>query len=115
DVVTLVQRAAEKGAGRQDHAPREQRLLMLGDDATDAPPVVTDEPDDVILPQREPGLRVHDLAHGLPVALHVALTPRRAHGRTARLVQRAEVNAGLVGDPRHLAAERVDLLDEVTL
>ena len=54
-------------------------------------------------------------ADRLLVQRAVGLRARRAHRRTLAGIERAELDAGAIGRARHRAAERVDLLDEVTL
>ncbi len=63
----------------------------------------------------EVGLSLQDVLHGGAVEPLVALGPGRLHGRPLAGVQHADLDEGLVGDLAHLAAEGVDLADEVAL
>ena len=60
------------------------------------------------------GLGLQHFAHLQAVLLLVALRARRPHGRTARSVQQAELDADGVGDFAHDAAEGIDFADEVS-
>ena len=67
-------------------------------------------------------LEEHELRLPLDTALHrgaiggaVVLRPGRAHGRALAGVEHPELDAGLVGHLGHLAAERVNLADELAL
>ncbi len=60
-------------------------------------------------------LLLQDGLHGQTVELLVALEAGGLDGRAFGGVQEAEVDGGLVGDPAHLAAQGVDLLDELAL
>ena len=61
------------------------------------------------------GSALEHLAHLQAVLLLVALRAGRPHGRAARGVQQAELDADGVGDLAHDAAEGVDFADEVSL
>ena len=60
-------------------------------------------------------LLLHDGLHRQAVELLVALEAGGLDGRPLGGVQEAEVDGGLVGDPAHLTAQGVDLLDELAL
>ncbi|OPY91975.1 MAG: hypothetical protein A4E73_01609 [Syntrophaceae bacterium PtaU1.Bin231] len=53
--------------------------------------------------------------HGQAVELLVALDAGGLHGGALGGVEQAEVHGGAVGDPAHLAAQGVDLLDKLAL
>jgi hypothetical protein len=80
-----------------------------------APGLVGVDGRDLGLAQRQVGRVLEHAAHGLAVAQLVGLGPGRAHRRALRGVQPTELDAGGVDHPRHRAAERVDLLDQVAL
>ena len=70
---------------------------------------------DLLLEQLQIRLRLEQAADRALVQLAVGLRPRGAHRGSLARVQRAELDAGLVGGERHGAAERIDLLDQVAL
>jgi hypothetical protein len=61
----------------------------------------------------EVSLLFKDRLHGQTVALFVALEACGLDGRSLGGVEKAEVNRGPVGDPTHLTAQGIDLLDEL--
>ena len=63
----------------------------------------------------EVGFGLQHLAHLEAVLLLVALRARGPHGRAARGIQQAELDADGVGDFAHDAAESIDFADEVSL
>jgi hypothetical protein len=70
---------------------------------------------DFLLEQREVRLVLQHRADCLLVQGAVGLRARRAHRRTFAGIEGAELNAGAIRRLRHRTAERVDLLDQVTL
>ena len=60
-------------------------------------------------------LRLQHLAHLQAIGLLVTLRARRPHGRAARSIQQAELDADRVGNLAHDAAERVDFADQMSL
>ena len=112
--VADVDEPAEEGPRRDDHRPAAVEDAGLIDDAAD-PAVLHDEALHQTLPQVEPLFPLHDGLHGEAVALLVALEAGGLDGRSFGGVQETEVDGGLVGDPAHLAAQGVDLLDELAL
>ena len=106
----------EESARRQDHGLGTIERVAGGADADDsAGSVVEDDRLDCFLAQRQVvGLLDAVLEREL-VKLLIRLGPRRMHGRALRLVQHAELQACDVGDAAHLAAEGVDLADDLPL
>ncbi len=70
---------------------------------------------DRALPQVEPGGMLQDFFHPGPVKGPVSLRARCPYGRALAVVQGPHLYGGLVDGPGHLSAERVYLLDEVSL
>ena len=110
-----VDAAAEEGAGGQHHggARRSGCRMRCVTPATRPPAKV--EIGHFLLEHLEPGLRLHRAANGLPVQLAIGLRARGAHRRTLAGIERAELDAGRVGGPRHHAAQRIDLAHQVAL
>src|SRR5690349_11411383 len=106
--------AAKKRSGREDDPAAAEDFPDLGLDAADSA-LLDDQTFDARLAQREVLRILEDALHALAVLRLVRLRPRGAHRRPLLGVERAELNAGRVDRPRHLAAERIDLLDEVAL
>ena len=73
------------------------------------------QPFDNLLPEREVGLGLDPVLHRELILLLIRLGPGRMHGRALGPVEHAELNAGGVDDLAHLAAERVDLADDLAL
>ena len=67
------------------------------------------------LEEREVRLLLDPALHRGAVRGAVVLRPRRADRRALAGVEHAELDAGLVGDLGHLAAERVNFADELAL
>jgi hypothetical protein len=70
---------------------------------------------DRLLEQRQVRLVLDRLADRGAVQRAVGLAARRAHRRALAGVQRAPLDAGAVGRPRHDAAQRIDLAHQVAL
>ena len=106
--------AAQERADRQHDGARVELDAGLRDDA--AHPLAFDEQvGDFLLEQREVRLVLQHRADRLLVQHAVGLRARRAHRRALAGVERAELDAGAIRGPRHRAAERIDLLDQVAL
>src|SRR5262249_62088247 len=90
------------------------RDAELAPDADDAP-TGEDEAGCLALPHLEVGLALDRLLHRRPVSGAIALGTRRAHGGTARRVERLELDRRAIGDAPHLAAEGIDLANQVAL
>jgi hypothetical protein len=105
---------AQERACRQHDGPGRvaEPGVVLG---ADHPPARHHQPLHQRLLEVEPGLGLDPGLHGHVVALLVVLRPGRVHRRTLLGVQGAELDGGAVGDLRHLAAEGVDLLDQLPL
>ena len=67
------------------------------------------------LRQRGGRLRFHGAPDRAAVQRAIGLTARRTHGRSFGCVERAPLDARAVGRPGHHAAQRVDLLHQMTL
>jgi hypothetical protein len=70
---------------------------------------------DFLLEQRQVRLVLQHRADRLLVQHAVGLRARRTHRGTLARIQGAELDAAAIGRLRHRTAERVDLLDQVTL
>jgi len=86
----------------------------LIDDAAD-PPILNAEAFHEALKKVKARLLLQDCLHREAVKLLVALESGGLDGRPFGGVQQPEVDGGLVGNPAHLAAQRVDLFDELAL
>ena len=51
--------------------------------------------------------------HGLRIELAIGLRARTAHGRTFAAIQKAKLDAALIGHPAHEAVQRVDFPHQV--
>src|SRR3546814_3809149 len=67
------------------------------------------------LEQVQAGLRLHPLPHCCLVQAAIGLTPRGPHRRALARVERAPLDAGVIGCLRHHPTEGVDFLDQMTL
>jgi hypothetical protein len=86
----------------------------LGEDA--GHPIARDQDVvDRLLEQGQSRLILQAPADRVAVQDAIGLCARRADRRALRGVQRAELDSRLIGGKRHGAAQRVDLLDEVSL
>src|SRR5438477_352012 len=65
--------------------------------------------------QRQSGLSFHAMLHGELVELLVRLGAGRVHRWTFCAIEHAELNAAGVGHLAHLAAESVDLTNDLPL
>ena len=63
----------------------------------------------------EIGLRPDRRLHGHSIKFAVGLGAGTSHRRTFRTVEKAELDASLIGNPSHEAVQRIDLADEMTL
>jgi hypothetical protein len=109
-----VDQAAQERPRRDDDgagAIRDAGRILHADDAT----LLDDEARGEPLPHLEVRDVLHRVFHRRAVAGAVALRAGRAHGRTARGVQRLELDRRAIRDGAHGAAERVDLANEVSL
>ena len=106
--------AGEEGTRGQHDGRRMEGQAGLGDRAADGA-VLDDQIIDGSLEQRQVGLRFHRTADRTAVQRTVGLAARGAHGRPLRRIERAPLDAGAVGGPGHHAAQRIDLLDQMTL
>ena len=104
--------AAEEGTGRENDA-----ATAIGDAALDADALDSSILDQQALHQTLADVEMLLLFTGVLqlelVVLFVGLGSRGAHGWPARGVEAAELDAGAVDVDGHLAAERVDFLDDV--
>ena len=100
---------------RGDHdRPAAMEDVGLVDDAAD-PPILDDETFDETLKKVKARLLLQDGLHRETIELLVALEPGGLDGRPFGGVQQPEVDGGFVGNPAHLTAQRIDLLDELAL
>jgi hypothetical protein len=109
-----VNQAAQEGAGRRDHGARAVPHADLVLDARDAP-AFENEARRLALPHLEVRFALDRTLHRAAVAGAVALRTRGAYRRPARGIERLELDRGAVGVLAHLAAERVDLADQMAL
>ncbi len=106
--------ALKKGAGREDNCRRLEDLTDLGFNAAHGA-VLDDQALDAGLAHLQVGGAFeHPLAAGSISGL-VGLRASSANGRAFARVEKAELNSSFVGRQAHLAAERVDLADQVSL
>ncbi len=105
--------AAQERADRQHDCAGAELDACLRDDAAHLL-AFDEEVGDFLLEQREVRLVLQHRADRLLVQDAVGLRARRTHRRTFAGIESAELNAGAIGGLRHRAAERVDLLDQVT-
>jgi hypothetical protein len=68
---------------------------------------------DCPLADRQPCLPGQRVPHGVAIQLLVTLNAEGSHRRTFARINEAELDAGLIGVPRHLAAQRIDFFDQV--
>ena len=100
---------------RGDHdRPAGMEDVGLIDDAAD-PPILNDETLHEALKKVKARLLLQHGLHCETVKLLVALETGGLDGRPFGSVQQPEVDGGLVGNPPHLTAQGVDLLDELAL
>ena len=78
-------------------------------------PVFRHQPFDHLLPDAEIRLLLDDALHFELVGLFVGLGPGAVHRRPLAAVEHAELDARGVDRAAHLAAERVDLADDLPL
>jgi hypothetical protein len=102
------QRAEESAGGDDDRARGEARAVAEDDGAVA-------EGGDGAFDDGEVRLRGKDRLHGGGVEVAVALRARPLHRRTLGAVEDLELDAGAVGRLPHQPAQRVDLLDQVSL
>jgi hypothetical protein len=106
--------AAEERADREHDCTCAKLDASLRDDCVDLVGVDT-QVSHFLLEQRQVRLILERRADCLLVEHPVRLRARRAHRRALAGIEGAKLDAGAVGCTRHDPAERVDLLDEVTL
>ena len=109
-----VDAAAEERADGEHHRARAEFDAGHGDHATHHA-VLDDEIGALLLEQREVGLVLERAANERLVQHAIRLHARRAHRRTLAGVQRARLDRRRIGASRHDTAQRVDLLDQVSL
>ena len=105
--------AVEERADRQHDRARRDLDPGLRHDAAH-PRAVEQQAVDVLLQQREVRLCIEQRANRALVENAIGLGARRAYGRALARVQDPEMDPGAVDRARHRAAERVDLLREMT-
>ena len=106
--------AGKEGARRQHDGRRVETQAGVRHDAAHAI-VLDDDVVDGLLEQAQVRLRFDHAPDRRLVQHTVGLGARRAHGRPFRRVQGAPLDAGTIGRQRHRAAERIDLLDQMSL
>ena len=111
---TDVNAARQKRADRQHDGARAELEADLRRDTGHATPVDR-QVCDLLLKQLEVRLALEQRAYRASVQRTVGLCTGCADGGTLAGIERAELDSGAVGGTRHRAAERVDLLDQVTL
>ena len=104
--------AAEEGAGAQHHRFGAKADAALGDDA-DGAIALDDQIVDRLLEDLQVGLVFQNGTDRRLVQHAVGLRAGGAHRRPFAAVEDAELDAAAIGRPRHRAAERVDLLDQM--
>ena len=109
-----VDASAEEGADSHHHAGGLDANPDAGHHPAHCVPL-DDEVGDRLLEQREAGRAFEHAADVPAVERAVDLSAGRAHRGTLARVEGAKVDPAVVGGHRHRPAERVDLLDEVSL
>ena len=105
--------AAEERADGQHHRARAELDAGLRDDSAHLL-ALHEQVGDFLLEQREVRLVLQHRANRLLVQHAIGLRARRTHRRTLAGIESAELDAGAIGGLRHRAAERIDLLDQMT-
>ena len=106
--------AGEKGACGEHHRARAELHAELRGDAYHAL-AFNEHIIHRLLEDHQVRLVFEPPTYRLPIEHPVGLRAGCAHGRTFGCIQRAELDASLIGSQCHGATERVDLLDEVSL
>ena len=106
--------ASEEGADREHHRAGAKAQAHRGDDAGDAA-ALEDQVVGRLLEKIEVRLALQHRPHRGLVEHAVGLGARGAHRGSLAGIEDAELDPRPVGGPRHQAAERVDLLDQVPL
>jgi len=113
-LVTDMDGSAQEGPGGEDDAPGGHFAGPRQRGARDAV-AAEEERENLVLEDRESGRGLQDGPHPVGVDVFVALGAIGADGGAASCVENAELEPGEVGVAGHLAAEGVDLEDEVRL
>jgi hypothetical protein len=105
---------AQEGPDRKHDrmCPKAQPHLSLD---ADHPVLLDQEVFDRLLEEGEPGLVLDGRAHGRLVEDAVGLSTRRPHRRSLAGVEDAKLDTAAIRRTGHQTAERIDLLDQVTL
>ena len=106
--------SAQERAHRQHHGTGPE-LDAAQRDASDYPLGLEHEVGGLLLEKLQVRLRLEQPADGALVELAIGLGPSGAYRRPLACVQGAQLDACLVRRDRHRAAERIDLLDQMTL
>jgi hypothetical protein len=105
---------AQESARGQHHGAGPDGAGVRRDDAGSGA-ALDDQVLDGGLDHGKPGGGADRGLHGRLIELAVGLGSRPLHGRTARPVEEAELDAGGVGHPTHQAVESIDLAHQMTL
>ena len=106
--------ALEERAGREDDGRRFEDLAYLRLDAAHGT-VLDDQPLDARLPHLQVGGALEHALAARAIGGLVGLRTAGANSRPFARVQKSKLDSGLVGRQAHLAAEGVDLADQVAL
>ena len=106
--------AVQKRAGGDHHRAGRQPAAVLEQHGGD-PPIDHIEVVRLTLDHGQQPRRPDRLLHRRRIEAPIRLSTRPAHGRTLAAVEHAELNAAEIGDPAHVAVERIDLADQMTL
>ena len=109
--LAAVLQGLEEGAGGDDDGPGRVVGFLAAD--ADDPAALDEEVLGEVLPDGQAGLGGEHGRHAPFVEELVALGAGRADGRAFARVEHAELDAGGVGGARHLAAQGVDLPDDL--
>ena len=105
----------EVGAGAEDDRLGAEHRAGAEHHGGDVSPLVAAKLRDLSLTERQTGLQLKCVLHHLLVFLTIRLRPQRPDGGTLAAVEHTVLDAGFVGGLCHLAAQRVQLADKVSL
>src|SRR5579863_595298 len=104
----------EKSPGGEDHGAGFEGFADRGLDSADGA-AFQKEAFDAGLADGEIGRRLEDALHARAIGGLVGLGAAGANGRTFTRIEEAELDSGFVDREAHLAAQRVDLADQLAL
>src|SRR4029450_1748157 len=112
--VADMDQAVQKGSSGHHYGPCAD-LAAVHKSCTDNGLPVCEQLCDLALAESESGDRLELVPHLAPVERSISLGARRLHCRSTASIEHPELDAGLIDDPSHKTAQRVDLADEMAL